>query len=289
MRYPVGKDKSDFDANWKIDQGFGNPTTYGFHEGCDFNLKTGGNTDLGQPMYAICDGEVTSVHDHTTGFGKHLHIKHVLDGKEYYSHYAHCQEIKVVLGQVVKEGEIVALLGSTGNSTLAHLHFAIKNQPTGIDGIAKVKEDLLKWEDPIVFLDKWMKMPTIDENTKISLPAPWNEISVKDILSNLNSQKTTIEAMSKAKEDYVTEISALRVESQGWKTKYETRVATDAKKLGVTQDEPRIDAELDRVIADSEKLRNIKDDRPITSATPVHKLLEEILAKLKLLLKKKRA
>ena len=51
----------------------------------------------------------------------------------------------------------MALLGSSGNSKLAHLHFAIKLQPTGIYGIAKIEEDLKKLTPPIEFIKKWSR------------------------------------------------------------------------------------------------------------------------------------
>lgn len=160
MRFPV----NDYKKRWYNAQGFGERTSYGYHEGADINLRSGGNTDLGQPLYAIADGTVTSVHIHTTAFGKHLHIQHDGPWGKVWSHYAHCQSILVKYGDKVKEGQKVATLGSSGNSRYAHLHFCIKLQPTGIDGIARTLSDLKKWTDPILFIEKWSKgMPSDGE------------------------------------------------------------------------------------------------------------------------------
>jgi len=139
---------------------FGDKTSYGYHGGEDFNGLVPGNSDLGTPLKAIADGQITSVHIHTTGFGKHLHYK--INGRwgERWCHYAHCDTIKVKEGDSIKEGQIIATLGNTGNSTGAHLHFEIKNQPTGTDGVPKTSEDLKKWEKPTDFIEKWS---TIDE------------------------------------------------------------------------------------------------------------------------------
>lgn len=54
MRYPVGQSgtREEYDKLWYSAQGFGAKTSYGFHEGEDFNLKTGGDTDLGQPLFS---------------------------------------------------------------------------------------------------------------------------------------------------------------------------------------------------------------------------------------------
>lgn len=135
--------------------GFGASTSYGKHEGTDINFNSGGNSDLGQPLFAVDDGEITSVHNHTGSptFGKHIHLKFNIDGKDYFAHYAHCNEIFVVEGQKVKQGDKIGTVGNSG-TTFAHLHFGIKNQPTGIDGIAKTSEDLKKWENPIPFIER---------------------------------------------------------------------------------------------------------------------------------------
>lgn len=153
MRYPVDNFLSDW--NTTAGNGFGIQTSYGFHEAVDLNLNGGGNIDLGQPLFAVADGEITSIHIHTTSptFGKHLHLKFNIDGKDYWAHYAHCDEIFVAEGQKVKKGDKIATCGNSG-TTYAHLHFAIKNQPTGVDGLAKTQEDLKKWENPIAFIEK---------------------------------------------------------------------------------------------------------------------------------------
>ena len=153
MRYPV--DNFLIDWNTTAGNGFGIQTSYGYHEAVDLNLNGGGNIDLGQPLYAVADGEITSVHIHTGNptFGKHLHLKFNINGKDYWAHYAHCNEILVSEGTKVKKGDKIATCGNSG-TTYAHLHFAIKNQPTGVDGLAKTQEDLKKWENPIPFIQR---------------------------------------------------------------------------------------------------------------------------------------
>lgn len=161
MRLPI-----DQPHKWYNAQGFGVKTSYGYHEGDDYNLKTGGNSDLGQPLFAIADGVVTSVHSHTTKptFGNHVHIKHDGAWGTVWCHFAHCQKVLVKEGDVVKEGQPIAFLGNSGTDS-AHLHWAMKLQPTGIDGIAKTKEDLAKWTNPTEFVNKWKTQPTMPEKT----------------------------------------------------------------------------------------------------------------------------
>ena len=156
MRYPV----DDFKTKWNISAGFGfgDKTDYGSHEAVDINDNLGGNNDLGKPLYAICDGKVTSVHTHTNkpSFGKHLHIKIEGPWGIRWVHYAHCNEILVIEGQQVKEGDTVATIGNSG-TVYAHCHLAVKKEPTGVDAIAKTLEDLKQWENPIAFIESWMK------------------------------------------------------------------------------------------------------------------------------------
>ena len=157
MKFPV----DSFDTQWNTTAGygFGVPTSYGFHEGVDLNDNNGGNSDLGKPLYAIADYEITSVHDHATGFGKHIHYLIKGDFGERYVHYAHCNEVFVTVGQKGKEGDKLATLGNSGNSTYAHLHWAIKKRATGIDSVAKTQADLEAYENPVDFVKANMGQP----------------------------------------------------------------------------------------------------------------------------------
>lgn len=143
---------------WYIAQSHGDKTPYGYHDGEDWNLITGGNTDLGQPLLAITDGEITSVHIHTTTptFGKHIHIKHDGPWGTVYCHYAHCDSIDVEVGDRVIEGQKIATLGRSG-TLWSHLHWSIKKKPCGIDNIPNTMEELNEcWTDPSEFINTWI-------------------------------------------------------------------------------------------------------------------------------------
>lgn len=162
MIYPVQNFNKWYDA-----QSYGTKTSYGYHEGCDLNLSTGGDSDLGQALIAVADGIISSVHSHATNFGNHIHLEFKINDKTYYAHYAHCQDVYVSQGQTVKQGDIIATVGKSGTK-YAHLHFAIKNQPTGVDGIAKTKEDLKKWENPLKFIEANLGSVIISEPNNMS-------------------------------------------------------------------------------------------------------------------------
>jgi chaperonin cofactor prefoldin len=196
MKYPV----HNFKEKWYNAQGFGVKTSYGYHEGTDLNLKTGGDSDLGQELLAIADGEITSVHSHTgiPTFGKHLHLKINTPFGIRWIHYCHCQDILVPEGAKVLEGQLIAKVGKSG-TTVSHLHFAIKNQPTGIDGIAKTQDDLLKWEDPIPFIEK-----CIQKEKEVL-----NEQALKDKISDLETKVATLNEAVASKS---LEVNHLRTE-----------------------------------------------------------------------------
>lgn len=153
MRYPLGKDNQDFLKRFYSAQEFGKPTSYGFHEGEDFNTRTGGDSDLGEPLYAVADGKIVYYHNNShpsTGFGRHMVLQcETPRGTRWYG-YNHCQEI-ITQVKEVKEGEVIGKLGKSG-TPVAHLHFSVfKVDPSslykGIDSIAKTQADLnAYWE-----------------------------------------------------------------------------------------------------------------------------------------------
>lgn len=106
----------------------GVPMSYGWgmrwgrmHTGIDL---TPGN---GAKIQAIADGVVRSVSNATGGYGVNIYIDHIIDGKLVTSHYAHMQygSPRVKAGEHVKVGQIIGVVGNTGHSFGAHLHFEI--------------------------------------------------------------------------------------------------------------------------------------------------------------------
>ena len=210
MRYPIGVtgSKQEYTDKWYSAQDFGNPTSYGYHEGVDVNLKTGGDTDLGQELKAISNGRLIYYHysSHPTyGFGRHLVYK--IDGVwgTRWIHYAHCQYFTASVRDV-NEGEVIAKLGKSG-TPYAHLHWAIfkvdpTNLPNKLDTIAKTLQQLNDWwEDPIAFVDKWMQPaptpePVIsDPKTKIKLVDPYGVQELQAINSMMSAKDTRIKEL----------------------------------------------------------------------------------------------
>lgn len=85
------------------------------HKGLDFSHL------LNTPIFATASGRVSSC-KRKKGFGKTIEIEH---GFGFETLYAHLNKIMVVEGQQVQRGNVIGLLGSSGNSTGPHLHYEI--------------------------------------------------------------------------------------------------------------------------------------------------------------------
>ena len=97
---------------WRIDPVY---HTRRFHEGMDFTAPTG--TDI----YATGNGTVVSA-GWKQGYGNCVEINH---GFGYLTLYGHMSAIKSRVGQKVKRGDVIGLVGSTGKSTGPHLHYEV--------------------------------------------------------------------------------------------------------------------------------------------------------------------
>jgi len=85
------------------------------HRGVDFAAKEGSD------IISVASGVVTFA-GRRSGYGKLVEISH---GNGYSTRYAHCKEILVSVGDVVKSGDTIALIGSSGRSTGPHVHFEV--------------------------------------------------------------------------------------------------------------------------------------------------------------------
>ncbi|OON97218.1 MAG: hypothetical protein ATN36_03835 [Epulopiscium sp. Nele67-Bin005] len=88
-----------------------------FHGGLDVAAPSG------TPIYASAAGMVTYSGYHTGGYGNLVIIDH---GNGYETYYAHNSVNYVNVGQKVSQGQNIAGVGTTGNSTGNHVHFEIR-------------------------------------------------------------------------------------------------------------------------------------------------------------------
>ena len=105
------------------------------HEGLDIrHLQTGKRGEPTDPVMATADGTVVyfSIRSSLSNYGNYLVLRHVIDGIEIYSLYAHLSAIRpgLKIGDPVKAGDVIATMGRTSNAETilkerAHVHFEL--------------------------------------------------------------------------------------------------------------------------------------------------------------------
>ena len=100
------------------------------HDGVDVS----GAGIYGKPIVAAYSGTVSIADSSnaTTGYGYYVKIDH---GVGVATLYAHCSLLAVKQGQTVQAGQVIGYVGSTGNSTGAHLHFSVFVKGQSVDPV----------------------------------------------------------------------------------------------------------------------------------------------------------
>jgi murein DD-endopeptidase MepM/ murein hydrolase activator NlpD len=131
---PIGNAVLGSPFGWRID-----PFTGGsaLHTGLDFQA------DVGTPILAAAGGVVVTQEYHPA-YGNMVEIDH---GNDLITRYAHSSKVFVKKGDLIKRGQKIAEVGTTGRSTGAHLHFEVlvQNVP----------------QDPQKFLAAGSKLPAL--------------------------------------------------------------------------------------------------------------------------------
>jgi murein DD-endopeptidase MepM/ murein hydrolase activator NlpD len=97
---------------WRIDPVYHSRR---FHAGMDFTAP------IGTDIFATANGTISGA-GWKQGYGNCVEIDH---GYGYVTLYGHMSAIKVRVGEKVKRGEVIGLVGSTGKSTGPHLHYEV--------------------------------------------------------------------------------------------------------------------------------------------------------------------
>jgi murein DD-endopeptidase MepM/ murein hydrolase activator NlpD len=110
---PVNSGWYSSNFGWRLDPFTGKSA---MHEGVDYVVPQG------TPIHAAASGIVVYAALHPQ-FGNLVEIDH---GNDILTRYAHASKLNVEVGQVVKRGQLIAYVGSTGRSTGNHLHFEVR-------------------------------------------------------------------------------------------------------------------------------------------------------------------
>ncbi len=127
--YPVdGKIEVTF--GWRIHPIF---RIEDFHTGLDITALKG------TEIKATANGMVEEA-GWAGAYGKKIKIQH---SEMLSTVYAHCSELLVKVGDTVEQGQVIALVGSTGTATHTHVHYEIREKDEPIDPI-KFNKGLLE-------------------------------------------------------------------------------------------------------------------------------------------------
>lgn len=113
-----------------------------FHDGVDIAAPEG------TAILAAADGVVVTANRTDSWGGSYGYYVKIRHDETYETLYAHCSEVLVKAGQEVEQGDVIALVGGTGNSTGNHLHFEVRADGSRMD--------------PLDFFEPVMQEETID-------------------------------------------------------------------------------------------------------------------------------
>jgi murein DD-endopeptidase MepM/ murein hydrolase activator NlpD len=94
-----------------------------WHAGVDFAGRRGSD------VIAVASGVVTFA-GKRSGYGKLIEINH---GDGYVTRYAHHESLKIATGDIVRKGQSIATMGSSGRSTGPHVHFEVLKNGRPVD------------------------------------------------------------------------------------------------------------------------------------------------------------
>ncbi len=132
-RQPLANVNLGSSFGWRIDPFTG---TSALHTGLDYVA------DIGTPIFSAAGGLVVAQESHPA-YGNMVEIDH---GNELITRYAHASKTFVKKGDLIKRGQKIAEVGTSGRSTGPHLHFEVL-----VRGVP---------QDPHKFLTAGSKLPT---------------------------------------------------------------------------------------------------------------------------------
>jgi murein DD-endopeptidase MepM/ murein hydrolase activator NlpD len=156
--FPIGSENGAFAYNAQ-------PFTENRHLGDDLNGIGGENSDLGDPVFAIADGQVFFAGEAGPGWGNVIIILHAYEEnglrKFVQSYYGHVETILAERKQKVHRGEQIATIGTADGRYWAHLHFEMREFSTPFIGPG-YREDTRGWINPSAFIASHRGAPDDD-------------------------------------------------------------------------------------------------------------------------------
>jgi Peptidase family M23 len=146
------------------------------HLGDDLNGIGGENSDLGDPVFAVADGQVSFAGEAGPGWGNVIILLHAYEEngtrKFVQSYYGHVETILVARKQKVRRGEQIATIGTADGKYWAHLHFEMREFTTPFIGPG-YRDDPRGWIDPSAFIAAHRGAPADD------VGRPWLQVPAR--------------------------------------------------------------------------------------------------------------
>jgi hypothetical protein len=98
------------------------------HLGEDWNGVGGGDSDLGDPVFAIAAGVVTEADEVGGGWGAVVRVAHRTGGSCIESLYAHFLDVGVSSGDAVNRGQVIGHIGTANGQYRAHVHLELRTK-----------------------------------------------------------------------------------------------------------------------------------------------------------------
>lgn len=141
------------------------PFTQNRHLGDDLNGIGGENSDMGDPVFAVADGQVLFAEEGGPGWGNIIIVLHAYEenGTRKYvqSYYAHLETLGVAPNESVQRGQKIATVGNADGKYLAHLHFEMREFITPFVGPG-YRQDTRGWLNPSEFIRQHRGAPEGD-------------------------------------------------------------------------------------------------------------------------------
>jgi murein DD-endopeptidase MepM/ murein hydrolase activator NlpD len=92
---------------------------------------------VGTPIYATADGMIGKA-EWFSSYGLYIQIEH---GGELQTRYGHLSRLNVAAGQMVRKGDLIGYMGSTGRSTGSHLHYEVRVAGAAVNPVPYMQEE----------------------------------------------------------------------------------------------------------------------------------------------------
>ena len=201
----MGKDFICPVKNARLTSAFGYRTIAGnkeWHQGVD--LASTGKV----PIYASADGTVIRAQS-LSSYGNVVMIRHNINGKRMETNYAHLDSYCVKVGQKVKQGQQIGIMGATGRSFGVHLHFELHNgawvtgQKNAINPMQYISlNDWNTKDSEELTMSQYTELKKIIETQNAKIKELENKLSNKmDILTDREVDKSHKEAWEWSKKE----------------------------------------------------------------------------------------